>query len=112
MLDRNKFLELITAMAEIYGKELPLIAIDIYYNVLKEYSYERVVKGFEEVVKTHKYNNFPVPAEILNCIPQWEPPKEKQIEYRPEFTPEQEAVRKKSVDDLRAKLGCNVIGRV
>jgi len=68
MLDKEKFGILINTMAEIYNKELSPLAISLYYEVLKKYEYEEVKKAFHYILKTHKYNTFPVPAKIIEFL--------------------------------------------
>ncbi len=68
MLNRKKFLVLLSAVCELYGRELSKVAIELYYNVLKEYGDVEVERAFNEAVKTHQYNCLPVPAKIVEII--------------------------------------------
>ena len=68
MLNEEKFAELLTATAEVFGKELSPIAINLYYDMLKDYSYDQINKAFNFVIRTHKYNTLPKPAEIIEAI--------------------------------------------
>ena len=68
MLNEERFIELIGSVSEIYGKDLSSMAIGLYYNTLKDYSYEQVEKAFNTVVRTYKYNCMPKPAEIVEAI--------------------------------------------
>lgn len=68
ILDESKFIELIASVAEIYGKELSPMAINLYYNILKNYSFEQIDQAFNYIVKTNKYNCMPKPAEVIESI--------------------------------------------
>lgn len=67
-LDKNKFTKLLIAISEIYGKEMSPPGIEIYYQVLKNYSYDEIQNSLYLVVKTNKYNVMPKPAEIIENI--------------------------------------------
>ena len=68
MLNEERFATLLIATAELYGKELSPIAINLYYEVLKNYSNEQVNKAFNFVIRTNKYNCLPKPAEVIEAI--------------------------------------------
>lgn len=92
MLNRTKFVKLLSAVCELYGKELSLMAIDIYYETLKEYSYEQINKAFNSVARTNKYNCIPKPAEIIENIEDRKnisyKPFKKELEILPDYSPE------------------------
>ncbi len=68
MLDRAKFIHLLSAVCEIYNKELSTLAINLYYETLKDYSTEQINHAFNVIVRTNKYNCLPKPAEIIEVI--------------------------------------------
>ncbi len=68
MLNEEKFIELLGSVSEIYKQDLSSMAIGLYYNTLKEYSYEQVEKALNTVIRTYKYNCMPKPAEIVEAI--------------------------------------------
>jgi hypothetical protein len=66
--DKVKFSELLAGLGEIYDKQITEFTADIYFNVLKDYSFEQVRGAVDAVVRTHKYNTLPKPAEIIEKI--------------------------------------------
>jgi len=68
MLNKEKFVDLIAKVSEVFGKDLSQEAIRIYYEVLKEYSYDQIERAFYLILQTHIYNTFPKPAEIIEAI--------------------------------------------
>lgn len=68
MLDRVKFVSLMTGFCELYNKVPSQFLYDIYYEVLKDYSYEQVNKAFMDCIRVYKYNLLPKPAEILEFL--------------------------------------------
>lgn len=41
---------------------------DIYYEVLKKYSYDKLKKAIKVVLETYEYNSFPKPAVIISAL--------------------------------------------
>lgn len=68
MLDKIKFLDLISGLTDIFDAALSDFAIELYYETLKEFDYESVSRACKEIIKTHKYNSMPKPAEFLEFI--------------------------------------------
>jgi hypothetical protein len=66
--DREEFAKRMTGMAEVYGSPLSDMALEIYFDAFKDFTYEQFCQGFSSVVKTHKYKNMPNPAEIIDAI--------------------------------------------
>ena len=92
MLKRSDFVKLLSAVCELYGKELSLMAIDIYYETLKDYSYEQINKAFNAIARVNKYNCVPKPAEVIENIEDRRnityKPFKKELEILPDYTPE------------------------
>lgn len=92
MLKRPEFVKLLSAFCELYGKELSLMAIDIYYETLKGYSYEQVNRAFNAIARVNKYNCVPKPAEIIENIEDRKniayQPFKKELEILPDYSPE------------------------
>lgn len=92
MLNRTKFIKLLSAVCELYGKELSLMAIDIYYETLKNYSYEQINKAFDAIARINKYNCIPKPAEVIENIEDKKnisyKPFKKELEILPDYSPE------------------------
>lgn len=107
MLKRPEFVKLLSAFCELYGKELSLMAIDIYYETLKDYSYEQVNKAFNAVARTNKYSNVPKPAEIIENIEDRRSiayqPFKKELKILPDYSPEGQAKVSKLIKDLANK---------
>lgn len=68
MLDKKKFPVFLLTMGEIYDKQLSTNLINIYYEILKNYSIENIEKVCKEIISIHKYNTLPKPAEILEHL--------------------------------------------
>ncbi len=68
MLDKIEFAKLINAMAEMFDKQLTESLVDMYYEILKNYSEERVKRAVIACIKSHKYNTLPKPASILEFL--------------------------------------------
>lgn len=68
MLDKGKFVELITGMCDIYDKKPSEFIFAIYYDLLKEYEYSLVEKAIKKCLKNRVYSTFPKPAEILEYL--------------------------------------------
>jgi len=102
MLKRTDFVKLLSALCELYGKELSLMAIDIYYETLKGYSYEQVSKAFNAIARVNKYNCVPKPAEIIENIEDRKniayKPFKKELEILPDYSLEGQAKVKKLLD--------------
>lgn len=67
-MNKKEFLKIISAVVEIFGKDLSTMAIDLYYKTLKNYSEKEIREAFNQVVRTHKYHTMPKPAEIIEKI--------------------------------------------
>jgi hypothetical protein len=68
MLDKNKFIELMSGLAQIYNKEATPFMLDMYYKILNGYDYNQIDRAVEQVVRNNKYNTFPKPADILEYL--------------------------------------------
>jgi len=68
MLNKSKFINIMTGLCEVYGKTPSEFIYDIYYNIFKDYSLNQVNNAINDCVKEHKYNTLPKPAEILEYI--------------------------------------------
>ena len=63
---KKEFAQMLIATAELYGKSLSSMAINMYYEVLKSFDYVIVNKAFNILVRQSKF--MPKPAEILEVI--------------------------------------------
>jgi len=68
MLNKDKFIELLSGLGELYDKQITEAMFDIYYEALKDFSFEQISGAAMKCVKTHKYNTLPKPAEILEWL--------------------------------------------
>jgi len=57
-------------MCELYGKEISDITMNIYYEIFKGYAIDQFKEAVMDVIKVHKYNSLPNPAEILEILKQ------------------------------------------
>lgn len=74
MLDKQKFLKLISGLADLYSADLSDFVIELYYEALSEYDYEAVFSACKILIKTYKYNALPKPAHIIDQISEQRPP--------------------------------------
>jgi hypothetical protein len=68
MLDKNKFVELMAGLSQLYDKELSQFALNLYYEILENYDYLQIESAIKQVISTNKYNCIPKPAEILEFL--------------------------------------------
>ena len=61
--DRRKFAEIITGMAEVFGRDLSPIAIKVYWEALKELDLDEFVLRANQLTKAGKF--LPRPADFL-----------------------------------------------
>lgn len=68
MLNKQMFIQFMTGFCEIFDKQPSEFIYSTYYEILKEYSTERVKKAMMACVKSHKYSSLPKPAAILQFL--------------------------------------------
>jgi hypothetical protein len=68
MLDKQKFIEIMSGLCELFNKQPSEFIFDTYYEIFKNYSLERVNGAVMACVKSYKYNTLPKPAEILQFL--------------------------------------------
>jgi len=68
MLDKNKFVELLTGLCEVFNKQPSKTIFNVYYEIFRDYSEERIKKAVIACLKTHKFNTLPKPADILQFL--------------------------------------------
>ena len=64
--ETEKFIEYITATAEIYGRQLSKEAVKLYIALLKDYPFQDIEQAIQKCLTTNEM--FPVPAAILNQL--------------------------------------------
>lgn len=68
MLDKSKFVDLLTGLCEIFNKQPSKTIFNVYYEIFKDYSEQRIKNAVVACLKTHKYNTLPKPAELLEFL--------------------------------------------
>jgi hypothetical protein len=68
MLDKKLFATIIATFSNLYGKNLNKETIDVYYNLLKNYSDDQIKTATENILKTHVFATFPAPAIFIKYI--------------------------------------------
>lgn len=68
MLDKKTFAVIVFSFSDLVGRRLQDSTIDMYYNVLKNYTDEQVKMASEHILKTHKFNTMPLPALFVEAI--------------------------------------------
>jgi hypothetical protein len=66
--EKPKFFELMAGLSEIFDKSVSAVALNLYWQSLREYSLEDVTRAANNIVKSHKYSTFPKPAEFIEFI--------------------------------------------
>lgn len=67
--DADQFSELITSVADLYGREMPRATMRLYWAALRQYSWEEVRHAFSAHVQCKDRGRFmPKPADILLAI--------------------------------------------
>jgi hypothetical protein len=64
--EREKVIQMILGMAELYDHQVSTIALTLYLNALQDLPFGQIEKAFEGMVKTHKF--YPKPSEIREWI--------------------------------------------
>jgi len=68
MLDRNKFVILMSGLCELYKQVPSDFIFETYYELLKSYEISHIEKAINILLRTYKYNTLPKPAEILQYL--------------------------------------------
>lgn len=63
-----KFLEILTALSEIYGTKLSPMITDLYWAALREFTIEQIEHAATNIIKTHKFSTMPKPADFIEFI--------------------------------------------
>ena len=73
----EKFVALLTEGAEYFRDNQPLTEarIAIYWKALAGYEFDRILKAFNALYESRKFDGLPKAADILECIrPEWKEP--------------------------------------
>lgn len=65
-MNRLEFSKALLMLGEIFNTEVNKLKIDIYYEILKDYSDEEIKKALNIVMRTCRF--FPKPAEIIEIV--------------------------------------------
>ena len=68
MLDKSRFADIMSGLADMYKQTLSEFMLDMYYDILKGYEYEQVERAIKKVMANYKYNTMPKPADILEYL--------------------------------------------
>jgi len=66
--EKQQFVELLSALGEVWQTELTAVVIESYWQALQEYELRAVMAAAKRILKEYKYAKFPVPAEFANRI--------------------------------------------
>ncbi len=66
--DKNKFLELMNGLSDIYTANLTKIGLQLRFDALKQYTIEQITKASNIIVRTRKFTNMPTPADFIEAI--------------------------------------------
>ena len=68
MLDKTKFISIMTGLCEVYKQTPSEFIFDMYYEIFKNYDYKQLTEAVRKVLSTHKYNTLPKPTDILEYL--------------------------------------------
>lgn len=68
MLDKTKFVNLMTGLCDLYKQTLSEFILDIYYKIFQDYDYEQFESAVSKCLKGRVYANLPKPAEIIEYL--------------------------------------------
>jgi len=68
MLDKSKFVTIMTGLCEIYKQTPSQFIYDMYYDIFKDYEDTQFSNSIKKVLSTYKYNTLPKPADILEYL--------------------------------------------
>jgi len=67
-MQRNEFLAAINGLAEVYNENMSELKLDLYFETLKDYSFEQFKSAIINILKVRVYPSMPKPSEIIECI--------------------------------------------
>jgi len=68
MLDKDRFIMVMTGLCDMYSKEISEFILDMYYDIFKDYTIEQFEKAVTHCIKEHVYNSIPKPPDILSHL--------------------------------------------
>ena len=68
MLNKERFAEIMSGLAEMYKQTLSEFMLDMYYDLLQNYDYPQVERAIKKVMANYKYSTMPKPADILEYL--------------------------------------------
>lgn len=66
--DEARFVAAFAVLSEIYDKTLSPALRKFYLSILKDFTIEQVEGAVKQIISTHKYGNFPKPADFLDIL--------------------------------------------
>ena len=68
MLNKDRFVMVMTGLCDMYGKEISEFILDMYYDIFKDYTIEQFENSVKCCIKDRVYNSVPKPADILSHL--------------------------------------------
>ena len=68
MLNKERFIRVISGLCDLYGKTASQFLFDTYYEIFKDHTNEDFEKAIYQCLKNRVYNSIPKPAEILEFL--------------------------------------------
>lgn len=68
MVSKKDFAKIMGILSEVYDKEVTKVMFDVYYDCLKDFSFENLKSATMRTIKTNVYNVMPKPAELLKFL--------------------------------------------
>lgn len=64
----NEFSKALYVLGELFDKKISKTVLSIYYEIFQDYTVKQFNKAVYEVIRTHKYNTLPRPADIIEYL--------------------------------------------
>lgn len=68
MLNKERFVNTMTGLCDLYGKAMSEFILDTYYSIFQNYENKEFEVAIEKCLKNRVYSNLPKPAEILEFL--------------------------------------------
>ncbi len=66
--DLSKFSEIMTALGELFDKELSRAALGLYFSALERFPIEMIERAAANIIQTQTFHKFPLPAEFIQYM--------------------------------------------
>ena len=68
MLDKERFIQVLSGLCDLYGKSASEFIFNTYYEIFKDYTNEALEGAIKKCLRERVYSTLPKPAEILEFL--------------------------------------------